>query len=368
MGARSKLVPAVTLVALALVATACLRVPAEAAGHRMGYAIDPTVLAADASYGNIVSNDASVVTPENHMKWGLIHPGVDTYDFERADEIVAFAEANGQEVRGHVLVWHSQLPQWITEGTWTRDALIEVMRDHIHAVVGHFRQEFPGVVTQWDVVNEAFNPDGSRRDTIFQQVIGDDYIELAFRFAREADPDVELFYNDFFDHIAVTLEAATQGLPAGVGANGARSDCAEVPRCVATRLLAESLLDAEAPIDGIGFQAHIWGNDPTDYLEFAGWTADLGLDWAITELDVALPAAGVTDAMIVAQRASFTKVIGACVTSTNCDTTVLWGVSDDQSWIPAFTGGLLDHGLLYGPDYQPKDALLDVWALLEAAV
>jgi len=330
----------------------------------MGYAIDPLVLEADATYRNIVIGDASIVTPENHMKWGLVHPGVDAYDFDRADEIVAFAQANGQEVRGHVLVWHSQLPSWITDAAWTRDELIEVMRDHIHTVVGHFHKQFPGVVTQWDVVNEAFNPDGSRRDTIFQQVIGDDYIELAFRFAREADPDVELFYNDFFDHTAVTLEAAALGLPAGPGANGDRTACAEVPRCVATRLLAESLLDAKAPIDGIGFQAHIWSNDPPDYSEFAGWTADLGLEWAITELDIALPANGVTDAMLLAQRAAFTKVIGACLTSPNCDTTVLWGVSDDNSWIPGFTGGLLDHGLLYGPDYGPKHALVDVWVLL----
>lgn len=359
----------IVLAASALVLSGCLREPADNRGHQIGYAVDPVALASDPRLAEIVENDANIVTAENHMKWGLIHPGADTYDFAAADQIVQFAVDHDQVVRGHVLVWHQQLPSWVTNGAWTRDELIEVMREHIHTVVGHFRDNFPGVVVEWDVVNEAFYADGSRRPTIFQQVIGDDYIELAFRFAREADPTARLFYNDFYDNSIVTLEALTQGLPLGLGASPTRTSCAAVPKCVATQDLIETLnglgdVGGRPLVDGLGLQGHVFGTNPTDYQAFTSWTADLGIDWAITELDIALPQAAVTPAQLAAQADAYRSVITDCLESENCSTTVIWGVCDYDSWIPAVTGGLLGRALLYDDECRPKAALPSVWAAL----
>ncbi|MEZ5244913.1 MAG: endo-1,4-beta-xylanase [Acidimicrobiales bacterium] len=350
-----------------LLASACLRTPAEEAGIDFGYAIDPGPLATDPIYQTIVRNDATIVTPENHMKWSLIHPGPNTYDFTLADQIVATAAANGQSVRGHTLVWHSQLPAWVTSGIWTRETLLSVLEDHITTVVSHYRDNFPGVVTQWDVVNEAFHADGTRRDTIWQQVIGDDYIELALQFARAADPDAELYINDFYDNVIVAADSQLNGLPAGPGASPDRTDCALVPKCAATRTLATDFSNRGVPIDGIGFQAHLFGQQATDYAELASWVGPLGLEWAITELDVALLAAqGDDNAALTAQADAYAKVVDACVGDPACDTIVLWGVSDAHSWIPGTTFGLLDHGLLYDHDNVPKPALVAVYDSLTA--
>ena len=356
------------VVTVAMVVSGCLRTQADAVDHRIGYAIDPGFLTGNQDYVDAVVADANIVTVENHLKWGLVHPGPDTYDFSVADQIVDFAAANDMEVRGHVLVWHRQLPAWVTQGEWTREELIDVMRDHIHTVVGHYRDNHPGVVVHWDVVNEAFLPDGSRRPTIFQQVIGDDYLELAFRFAREADPDARLYYNDFYAHGIVVGDAIVNGLPVGPGANSVRTDCADVPKCVATRAMVEQFQVDGIPIDGVGFQGHIFGTDVTDYAEFASWTAPLGIDWALTEVDVSLVAGTDTAANRAAQAAAFLSMIEDCLDSPNCDTTIMWSVGDDDSWIPGETGGLLDHGSLRQPGYGPKLAYYEVWeALHEAA-
>ena len=355
-------------VLLVVLATACLRQPAIDAGLGFGYAVDPGRLAAGDLYRAYVEHDATVITPENHMKWSLIHPAREAYDFAAADQIVAFAEDQGMQVRGHTLVWHNQLPDWLTSATWTRTELIDVLRDHIHTVVGHFRDEYPGVVTQWDVVNEAFRADGSRRPTIWQQVIGDDYIELAFRFAREADPDAELFYSDYYDHAFMAADSIVNGQPSGQGANAAVASCSAVPKCVSVRDHVAELLDGGVPVDGIGFQAHIFGTQPTDYAAFGSWVEPLGLQWAITELDVALGGGDGDDtARLEDQGRAFAKVLDACLGSPACDTVVLWGVSDADSWLPGVSGGFLDHGLLYDHGYAPKPALVYVLATLNNA-
>lgn len=354
-------------VVVTLVAAACLRIPATRAGLSFGYAVDPAALADDAAYAGAVAADAGVVTPENHMKWSLVHPAPGTYDFAAADSIVASAAAQGQHVRGHVLVWHRQLPAWLTEREWTRAELVDVLRDHVHTVVGHFRDEFPGVVRQWDVVNEAFHADGTRRSTIWQDVIGDDYLELAFRFAHEADPDAQLFYNDFYDHGLVAAEAALEGLPSGVGATAGRSSCDDVPKCTATRSLVEGLVARDVPIHGVGFQGHVLGTAPADYRELASWVEPLGLSWAVTELDVALLTAQGSDPVALdAQADAYESIVTDCLESDACDTVVVWGVDDAHSWIPGTTGGLLGHATLRDAQGVPKPAYVRLLGLLAA--
>ncbi|NNE73596.1 MAG: hypothetical protein HKN26_08035 [Acidimicrobiales bacterium] len=356
------------LLATVIIAAGCLRAPAEEADLNFGYALDPFALASIPQYQAIVANDATMVTVENYMKWGLIHPNPSTYDFTLADQIVATAQANGQQVRGHVLVWHTQLPGWLTNGTWTRDSLLAVMEDHITTVVTHFRDNFPGVVTHWDVVNEAFNPDGSRRDTIFQQVIGDDYIEKAFAFARAADPDISLFYNDFYDDFSLAGETLLTGVPAGPGATPTQSDCAQLPKCAATQAMLTDFVARGVPIDGLGFQAHVLLGQAPDYVELADWVGPLGLEWAATELDVkVLSSLGDNSATRSAHADTFVSVLDDCLESDRCDTVILWGVGDAHSWLPGFTNGLFDYGLIYDDDYLPKLAVVKMFERLEAA-
>jgi endo-1,4-beta-xylanase len=132
------------------------------------------------------------VTPENEMKWDVTEPTQNGFTFELGDQIVDFAVQNGMKVKGHALVWHNQLPQWLTSMT-NADQIRSAMINHIQGVMEYYR----GKVIAWDVVNEAFDDDGSLRDSIFSRYLGDSFIEAAFRAAREADPDVKLYYNDY---------------------------------------------------------------------------------------------------------------------------------------------------------------------------
>src|SRR5688500_10336584 len=128
------------------------------------------------------------------MKSSALQPQRGRFDFTVADAIVAFAEAHGQQVLGHTLSWcaDSTMPAWLRNGSWSRATLLSVLDQHITAVMTHFR----GRVSAWDVVNEALNEDGSRRDCLWKRVIGDDWVEHAFHFARRADPAAKLFYNE----------------------------------------------------------------------------------------------------------------------------------------------------------------------------
>ena len=299
------------------------------------------------------------------MKFENIHPARGEYDFSRADTIVQSAQANGQQVRGHPLIWHNQLPSWVDDASWDRDGLIDVMRSHITRIVKHYRDNYPGVVTQWDVVNEAFTSSGERRQSVWQEVIGDDYIELAFEFAHEADPDAVLFYNDFFDDGITGFDATSL---ARLGASADRSSCSEVPKCAATQALAAQFVADGVPFDGIGFQAHIFDLEPPDYGELASWVGPLGLQWALTEMDVGLRAdnAG-TDTLRARQADVYTAMITDCIEAPNCNTAVVWGVDDAQSWIPDATDGTLDAALLFDADFQPKPAATAVFDLLATA-
>src|SRR5262252_4880804 len=171
-----------------------LRDLAAARSLRIGAAVQARRLT-ETDYTDTAAREFNIVTPENEMKFGPIHPGPEMYNFANADAIVDFATSHKMAVKGHTLVWHSQLPGWVTGGTWTRESLMSVLHDHIMTVVGRYK----GRVVWWDVVNEAMSDQGSGlRDTIWLRVIGPDYIEMAFRWAHEADPAAKLLYNDYF--------------------------------------------------------------------------------------------------------------------------------------------------------------------------
>jgi endo-1,4-beta-xylanase len=201
------------------------------------------------------------------MKFERVHPGPVSYNFEPADSLVAFAQSHRMAVRGHTLVWHHQFPSWLTSGGYSFVELSLILADHVYTVVKHFaRQVYAG-----DVVNEAFNDDGSLRSTLWSDspgigLKGAAYIEQALQWAHAADPDALLFYNDF------NAEPVN-----------AKSD--------AIYRMARDFLSRGMPLNGIGLQMHLSvGPLPLDKIdENIGRLEDLGLQVQITELDVGLP-------------------------------------------------------------------------------
>lgn len=208
----------------------------------------------------------NAIVAENCMKSAEIHPEKDRYHFEDADAFVAFGEEHGMHITGHTLVWHSQLSPWFpydeAGNKVSREEMIARLKDHISTVVGRYKGRIKG----WDVVNEAILDDGSLRMTPFLEIIGEDYLELAFRFAHEADPEAELYYNDYSMASPAKRERVVQ-LVRDLKAKGIR-------------------------IDGVGMQGHM-GMDYPDVGEFEksieAYAAE-GVKVMITEWDIsALP-------------------------------------------------------------------------------
>ncbi|MEV7062260.1 endo-1,4-beta-xylanase [Streptomyces collinus] len=301
-----------------------LRDLAAAKGKVMGTAVTGSKLTG--TYGETAGREFNWLTPGNAMKWGSVEPSRGTYNWAEADGIVDFAETHGQQVRGHTLLWHQQNPGWLTSGSWTRDQLGAIVQDHIATEVGRYK----GRVAAWDVVNEPFNEDGTYRPTLFHATLGQDYIAQALTWARAADPGAKLYINDY------NVE--------GVNA-----------KSTALYNLVKSLKERGVPIDGVGLQAHlIVGQVPSTLQQNIQRFADLGVDVAITELDIRmqLPA---TQAKLTQQAADYKAVTNACVAVARCTGVTVWGFTDSDSWIPDTFPGQ-GAATPYDENYRPKPA------------
>jgi endo-1,4-beta-xylanase len=324
------LVPAaVTAVALAGAAPASavstLRSAAAMSGRYFGAAVDPAHFN-ESAYSTTLNTQFSAVTPENAMKWDATEPSPGSFQFTAADQVVSSAQANGQLVRGHTLVWHSQLPGWVSQ--LPSGQVQAAMENHITGVAGHFR----GAVYSWDVVNEPFNEDGTLRSSPFLTAMGAGYIADALRTARAADPNAKLYLNDY----------NIEGL-------NAKSD--------AMFALAQSLLAQGVPLDGIGLESHFILNQvPASMQSNLARFAGLGLDVAITELDIRMRTP--TSSRKLSQQATnYQTVVSACMAVPRCVGITTWGVTDKYSWIPGFFRGY-GAALLFDSNYQPKPAEL----------
>ena len=342
-----------------------LRAGADATGISFGSAVTFDALASDDAYRQLLIDNVDMISTVDEFDAAIVQPQPDVFDFSRADAIVDFAEEHDMTVRGHGLIGAGGVPDWITSGWWTAETLGDVLRQHVTEVVGRYAERNPGVVTQWDVVDEAFLPDGSLRPTIWQQVIGPDHFRIAFDAARAADPDALLFYDDFFDDLAVTSDAITAGVDIVAGATADRSTCESVAKCAAVRATVTALVAAGVPIDGIGLQAHLLSPDPFDFVEFSSWIEELGLVWAVTEFDVPVPSTEVANPDTLAfQAATYAAALGACVDAASCDTFVTWGVTDRLPPTPDATGGAFGGGLWLDTADDPKpafDAMAEVF-------
>ena len=267
-------------------------------------------------YTDIVSQEFNLVTPENSMKWGYINPEPNEYRWEAADTLIEFANTHDMQVHGHTLVWYTSLPSWVQQ-TPVADRE-QVMYDFIDTMTERYN-----TVEIWDVVNEAFEDDGTQRNSIWFQAMGADYIEKAFIRARAGAPNAQLIYTDY-----------------DISWPGAKSN--------ASYALMQDLISKGVPIDGIGFQMHLdtnfdlFNEVATNLQRFA----DLGLDIYITELDVSMT----QDATNEQQAAIFKQVTDICLAQASCKALQVWGITDRYSWRKPLDPLLLDE------NYQAKPA------------
>ncbi|MFG1810858.1 endo-1,4-beta-xylanase [Streptomyces sp. NPDC049040] len=304
-----------------------LRALAQQAGIRIGTAVNADALAAEAPYAAKVGAEFNSVTPENAMKWDAVEPTRGTYNYTQADQLVAYAKAHGQLVRGHTLVWHNQLPSWVTSGDFSAAELRDILHQHITAEVTHFK----GKIWQWDVVNEAFNEDGTLRDSIWLQKLGPGYIADAFRWAHQADPKAVLFYNDYNDD--------------GINA-----------KSTAIYDLVAKLRKEGVPVQGVGIQGHLDVQYPAphDIADNLARFDKLGVQTAITEADVriTLPA---DNTEVEAQNEAYQTLLEGCLLTRNCTDFTVWGFTDKYSWVPGTFSGE-GQANIYDENYQPKTA------------
>ncbi|WP_117211001.1 endo-1,4-beta-xylanase [Allorhizocola rhizosphaerae] len=264
---------------------------AERGGRYYGTAVPANKLS-DGAYTTILNREFNQVTPENEMKIDATEPNQNQFTYGPADQIVSYARSRGMRVKGHTLAWHSQQPGWMQQ--MSGSALRSAMLNHVRQVATHFR----GQVFAWDVVNEAFEENGSRRNSNLQQT-GNDWIEAAFREARTADPNAKLCYNDY--NIDNWNYAKTQ----------------------AVFNMVRDFKNRGVPIDCVGLQSHFTGgsNYPSSYRTTLQQFASLNVDVQITELDI-------RNAPVDAYR----NVTNDCLAVSRCTGITVWGVRDSDSW------------------------------------
>jgi endo-1,4-beta-xylanase len=313
-----------------------LRKLAAKRGIYVGTAVALRPLHDDPLYGPAIAREFNIIVAENAFKWEAVQPQRGKYNFTATDELVKFARKNGMQVRGHTLVWHNQLPAWLKAGTFSREELIAILREHIHTLVGRYR----GQIHAWDVVNEAIDDKtgGYRAKSFWYKNLGADFIPLAFKFAREADPDVKLFYNDYS---AEGMNAKSDGV---------------------YRMLRE-LKEKGVPVDGIGWQMHLLNGFKIEpgHQENATRLAALGLELAMTEVDVRITLPTTAKALQI-QAEAYRQAMLFCVRQKNCKSFLTWGFTDKYSWIPGFFKGTGD-ALPFDAAFRPKPAYQ---ALLES--
>ena len=297
----------------------------------VGVAVDPTYFGL-AEYESLVREQFNSITPENIFKPSYLHPQENSFFWWEADNLVARAQQNNQRLQGHTLIWHQQLPAWMRNYQGTQAQWEAMFKNHIQSICRHFK----GKVAAWDVVNEAFNEDGTLRNSIWRQHLGDGYIEKAFRYAHAADPQALLFYNDF--NLAYN----------------------ERKRAAVFSFLG-NLKQRGVPIHGIGMQMHIAINYPTkgQINSAIQAAAETGFLVHLSEVDIAVNPfnrdnldkeelfkrqAEVLASLVIAYKALPSRYQYGIS---------FWGLSDANSWLRDFYQRE-EYPLLFDDRYQPK--------------
>jgi endo-1,4-beta-xylanase len=307
----------------------------EVAKFAVGAAFDPRDLASHPLAGPLVRREFSRVTPENVMKMRGLRPNAQEFYWAAADSLVSIAQANGQQVHGHALLWHESVPDWVTKFEGDSAAWENLLRTHITTVMAHYR----GKLVSWDVVNEAFDDQGQPRNSIWRQKLGPDYLARCFRYARAADPAAKLFYNDYGQEYSPAKAQATLQMVADFKRRG-------------------------VPIDGLGLQMHIHlDSDRAGITRAIREAAGTGLLVHLSELDVSLnpkslPQPTLTDALLGQQADLYRHVVREyyqAVPAAQRHGITTWNIGDADSWIRGFFKRQ-DWPLPFDDQYQPKPA------------
>ncbi len=326
-------------VAIAQPAKESLGQLAEKRGMLFGAAAGEAFNNDNAAFKAALAREFNSVVSEYSMKFGQVVPARGTYNWGPGDKLVDFAQQNKMKVRGHCLAWHKEA-SFLETTRMTRAEMLAALKDYALKAVGRYK----GKVVQWDVANEVIsnNPDSTYRDTFLFRTMGIDFVDSCFRWARQADPDVPLFYNDYWN----------EGM-------GIKSD--------KVYAFVKGLKERNVPIDGVGLQCHFrYDSLPT----FAEMDANikrmgrLGLQVAFTEVDyrVDLP---ITEAKLAKQREVYEGTLRVCLENPNCKTFILWGVTDAFTWIDGYYPGW-SAPLLLDRSYKPKPAYEGMWQNLNA--
>ncbi|KAL2127757.1 hypothetical protein VTI74DRAFT_10226 [Chaetomium olivicolor] len=258
------------------------------------------------------SGEFGQTTPTNGQKWAFVEPSRGQFNFTEADIVTSKARKNGFYLRCHALVWHSQLAPWVEQTEWTADELRKVIVDHITKVAGYYR----GQCYAWDVVNEALNENGTYRESVFYKVLGEEYIKLAFKTAAKVDPHAKLYYNDY------NLESPSD-------------------KTAGAQRIVKMLQKEGIRIDGVGLQSHLVAEShPTldQHIDAIKGFADLGVEVALTELDIRLQTPATAENLAL-QREAYKNVVGACVQVRGCIGITIWDFYDPFSWVPHVFSG-----------------------------
>lgn len=318
--------------------TTRLRDVAAAHGLLIGAATEAVTLVREPDFASLLGNQFSLLTTENRLKFNIVHPSRDIYNFEQADVIVRFAEANRMAVRGHCFIWHEHFPSWLAAADISTTEAEQLVREHIHKIM----QRYAGRILYWDVVNEPITDDGKMRDTKWRSLLGDDYIAKAFRWAREADPHAKLFLNDF----------------------GIETVC---PKSDKFYEVVQGLQAAKIPLDGLGFQMHLnlgAGLSTTSLQQNLRRFAALGLELHVTEMDVSLDRTGVASETLQRQAAMYRDVLETTLEFPAFKAIVFWGASDRHSWLTRKISPP-DAPLLFDRELRPKPAFDGVLQALQ---
>jgi len=318
----------------------------------IGVAVSKRSLTTDEA--GLILHHFNSITAENDMKMGPIHPGEDQYNWRAADSIAAFAKKNNLKMRGHTLVWHKQAPRWFfthaNGDTVNKEVLMQRIKDHITAVVSRYK----GTIYAWDVVNEliADSPDQLYHDSPFIRIAGEEFIEMAFRWAHEADPDALLFYNDYNEISATKRAKIIQ--------------------------MIKKLQEKGVPIHGIGLQGH-WAISEPSYAQLESTLNDfsqLGLRLHITELDISVYPkehqsrernASDTDTAYTAEKEKLQTEKYRMIFELfrkykdHVQSVTFWNISDRHSWLDDFpVRNRKDYPLLFDANLKPKKAFWEV--------
>lgn len=311
----------------------------------IGAAVNPKTIV---SQEELLAYHFNSITAENEMKFESLHPSEETYTFELADQLVAFARKHEMSMRGHTLVWHNQTTDWLFEDkdgkTADRETVLQRIKSHINTVVGRYKQD----IYAWDVVNEVIADEGEDllRKSKWLDIVGPDFIAKVFKYAHEADPQALLFYNDYNESNPLKRDKIYK--------------------------LMKSLVEQNVPVHGVGLQAHWNLYDPLldDIRRAIEKYATLGLQLQLTELDVSLfrfddkrrDLTVAPEALLELQAERY-EVMFKLLREYQSEITsvTFWGAADDYTWLDNFpVRGRKNWPFLFDELHQPKPAFQSI--------